>query len=503
MSRILDKYGVLALCFLGTLIRIIYGYIYEPWNQAPDHLAWELVIEQQQFSYDHLIHYPHEGGSILISLLSSIIELFTNFSSLTISALIIDFSVRLIQINVVKKIFNTRIAVLFGLWTIFAVPIIIPWGTLNFGLHSIASVFPFLLLWVLSKYNNTVKQQFLSGAFLGFAFWFSYSNIILIPAFFIYLIISKVAFKNWKYCLLGLSIILGFHILVREFMDPGFHLHEFQSNSIRGEVFSLSGVNIWERIFEIPQVMANSVTALPHPIESAAFVKVIFYASCLLAIIGFIIDHQKEKFSKFNVVIISMILIFYTLYLLSPFYNSETNGNHIVFRHLTYITPLLFLFIIIGLSAIKYKVVIIPLFFIGIFQSICLFKIENKHESEIPIKAAGWVLAKKLGHQPETLISIIEDNPEKRDLLIQGVAWGTSGSLLINANPKEATQSNQKIKDLIELLLKYPESYQINLYEGLKFSFSDQVTPLLNQDLLEKTTTEYNYQITAKSKLPD
>ena len=68
------RYDILILCFLGTFVRIMYGLIYEPWLQAPDHLAWELLIEQGSFRYDHLIHYPHEGGSILISIIGLSID---------------------------------------------------------------------------------------------------------------------------------------------------------------------------------------------------------------------------------------------------------------------------------------------------------------------------------------------------------------------------------------------------------------------------------------------
>src|SRR5690606_32878207 len=137
-----------------------------------------LILDQTKFSYEYLIHYPHEGGTILISLLSQFVNLFTSFSSLTVVAFLLDFVVRFIQITVVKKVFNSQTALLFGVWTIFATPALIPWGTVNFGLHYLSSVFPFILLLLLYRKKNTLKYYLGCGLFLGLACWFSYSNVV-------------------------------------------------------------------------------------------------------------------------------------------------------------------------------------------------------------------------------------------------------------------------------------------------------------------------------------
>ena len=99
LMKDLGKYGIFVLCILGAITRMFYGYAHEPWIHAPDQLAWEMVIEQGDLSYCQLIHYPHEGGSILFSLFSQLLELFTSFSSLTISAFLADFVVRFVQIS--------------------------------------------------------------------------------------------------------------------------------------------------------------------------------------------------------------------------------------------------------------------------------------------------------------------------------------------------------------------------------------------------------------------
>lgn len=501
MNKALNKYWVLLLCLLGSFVRLLFGYYYELWTQAPDQLAWELVIEQGNFSYDHLIHYPHEGGTILVSLLSYIVEIFTNFSSLTFSAVIIDFAVRYIQIRIVKKIFNTQVAFLFALWTIFATPSIIPWGTVNFGLHSLSSVFPFIFLFLLSQKKDSPRHQIVCGIFLGLAFWFSYSNFILIPVFFLYGLVSKMKVINWVYSVLSLVSVVVVHLMARLFLDAGFHLSELDLLSIRGESFSINEINIWNQLSYMLSIISNSAMALPKPSTYAEVIKLIYYAFCLLSGIGFYIAYKKHRFKKSIYLIFPIILLFLITYLLSPFSHLSDTGSYISFRHLTYILPLASLAIISGLSSLRYKAIVVLFLLLGTYRSSKLFTMDKAPENDIITKASGWVLATKLGHNTEAVSSIIIDNPEKRELLIQGVGWGISTALMSDINKLDISKSDSKINELVELISKYPESFQGLLLEGVKFSFSDNVTPRLNSDLLVKIEETLNKRSTTKPKL--
>lgn len=486
MLNLLKKHSILLLCVLGSIVRLIYGIIYEPWESSPDHLAWELVIEQGHFDYSHLIHYPHEGGTILISILSHIVELFTSFSSLTIVAFLCDFVVRFIQLKVVQRIVSSEVAILFGLWTIFSSPIILPWGTANFGLHSISSVFPFLIAYMLFTYNSSIKYQLYGGAFLGLACWFSYSNIILVPLFFLFLVITQVRMRKWAYTLLGFSAIALLHVLVRMQTDAGFHFSDFGLFSIRGETFSLAEIDMAERVQDVPKVIANSLTALPHTEDYSSFFKLTVPILLIVAIVGLSISAWKKRTSWKFLFLIAVILSYFASYLFSPFFYPKESGYFVMYRHLTYIAPLLVLLIIMGFSTFRYRM--IALSFIALFalQSSQVFTAEKTPKNEMITKASGWVLATKFGHSPEDLIEIVKANPDKRALLIEGIGWGTCTSLLQNHSDPNKQEVKAYIRELNALMESYPESYQPLLHSGIELAFSDGITPRLHRDFLEE-----------------
>lgn len=488
MIEILSKYRIILFCILGSFVRLIYGYIYEPWTEAPDHLAWELILEQGSFKYDHLIHYPHEGGTILITLLSQIVELFTNFSSLTVSAFLIDFAVRFFQIKIVSKVFNLQIATLFGVWTIFSTPSILPYGTVNFALHSISSLFPFLLLLLLFQHKDTVKYHLFCGVFLGLALWFSYSNMVLIPAFFLYRIITREKCSHWMYSVLSLSAVVAIHGFVRIYTDAGFHLREFGLMAIRSADFSIYDIDFIDRILKLPIVIANGATALPGANSNMVVIQIIYIVVAFLSVIGFVFTHKKSDFRTTVYMIFPTIVLFLISYLFSPFYEMKVMGNYITFRHLTYIIPFVSLFIIVGLSSLKYKHVLILFLVLGIVRSGQLFTAEKSPPNDMFTQASGWILGTKLGHDPTAVSAIIDDNVDKKELLIKGVGWGISTSLMDN-NKGGITE---RIDQLVNLYFTYPVDYQEGLLEGIKFSFSDQVTPKLNPDLLMKIERRIN-----------
>ena len=492
MTLFFKKYGVLILCILGSFTRLLYGYLYEPWNDAPDHIAWELIIEQHNLRYDHLIHYPHEGGTILVSLLCCIVEWFTNFSSLTIVAIVLDFFVRFLQINIVKKVFNLQAAALFGCWTIFAVPSILPWGTVNFGLHYVASVFPFILLFLLAQKKDTIKYHLMCGLFLGFAFWFSYSNVILIPVFFLYKILTRSHIKKWFYSTLSLGTLILLHLLTRKFLDAGFHLTSFAPTSIRGEAFSLNNINIFDQLRNMPTVIANAIAGLPHTNKFMNIIRPVYYVLFVASIIGFLRAFKQHRFHNSVYLIFPIILFFLIIYVLSPFVHSKEVGNYTSFRHLAYVVPLISLWIIVGFLSSNYKYVVIVFLLLGTYRTCQLFTMDQTSSKEMSIKAAGWVLGTKLGHDPDALTSILKDNPEKSMLLSQGIGWGICTSLMQGVDELNMFESRSKVDELVEIVSTFPKPYRNHLLEGIDFSFSDQVFPRLNKRLYVKIEEVWN-----------
>ena len=121
---------------------------------------------------------------------------------------------------------------------------------------------------------------------------------------------------------------------------------------------------------------------------------------------------------------------------------------------------------------------------------------EKAPDNEITTKASGWVLATKLGDDPEILNSILMDNPEKRNLLIQGIGWGISASLMHETDKLVGAEIDLKVNEMVEIIFKYPEAHHELLIKGIEFSFSNRVTPQLNQGLLIKFKEKLNKQHT-------
>lgn len=486
IKKLVIHQQIFILCVLGSFVRLWYAYQFKPWEQAPDQIAWELIIEQHNFSYASLIYYPHEGGTIFISLLCFLIEPFTDFSSLSLSALLLDFCVRFLQIKIVKEVLGIKTARLFGIWSVFAAPCIIPWASLNFGLHYLSSVFPFILIYLLFREKNTVKYHFVYGIFLGLSFWFSYSNAILIPIFFLYKMATKTTIKNILFSSLSLSIILITHWLVRKFADSGFHLQEFELYSIRGTNFSLNEIDIANQLSLFIKTISNSFIALPYSNQYTNTARNVNYLFLLIALVGFIISIIKKTISKSCFILMPVIILYILIYVFSPFFSPEDVGNHVLFRHSTYILSSVSLFIILGLLKWRWNFILLSVFFtIGIFRSVQLFSNEELKKNELVTKASGWVLGKKFGHNTEMLRSILESNPENSKLLSQGIGWGISTALFERSTLSEK-ETNKKVEQLIQIIRNFPEIYKRDLNEGIKFSFSNEVTPLLDKNFLLK-----------------
>jgi hypothetical protein len=326
----------------------------------------------------------------------------------------------------------------------------------------------------------------LGGLFLGLAFWFSYSNFILIPVFFLFLLLRKAPVKAWFWSGLSLMAVLAVHFLVRQYSDAGFHLDEFGLMSIRGENFSISEINVRDRLTRLPGVVANSALALPDSNLHMQVLRWVYYLLCLLSGVGWFMAYRNHRFDRKVYLVFPMILLFLVIYLFSPFFYAEDTGDYVMFRHLTYIMPLVSLMVVAGLASLRYQVFVVIFLLLGVYRSGQLFTLAKPSSHDMATKAAGWVLGTKLGHDTEALTSIVRDNPAKEALLIQGIGWGMGASLMHDIEVADTAETTSKIDELTELYFRYPESDRGDLLEGIRFSFSDRVTPRLNPEVLVK-----------------
>ncbi len=463
--------------------------MHTPWLGAPDHMAWEFVLSNSSISYDTLIHYPHEGGTIMASLTARFIKVFTDQDSLMITAVIFDFISRFIQLYVVHKIFKTPLFFLFGAFTVLSVPAIIPFGTVNFGLHSLAACFPFIALYLMWLNKPSVKFHLWSGVFLGLALWFSYINVILIPIFFLHLLIARKEMRLVLYTAGTFLTVLALHIRVRYFADAGFHLNEFGIASIRGEEFAF-GPDIVAHVYEIwwgP--LSDSIIANPKASDYLITLSQIGVGILVIGLILGIVHLIREKKYKGSSYLwggLLLILAFVMIYAISPFYYEGPHiTNYVLYRHLTYILPLMALFAFWGYRNIRFgSIPPIAFILIGAISTGVLFKTFPEPNKDKLV--VGWILGTKFGHDPEKLYDMVEQS-EDRNRLYMGCGWGISSALFQDIDASENDLVSSKIDQLWDCFGKIStiEGRQ-SFLDGVQFAFEPYLDPKLDQKIYKR-----------------
>ncbi|MBD80610.1 MAG: hypothetical protein CL840_16970 [Crocinitomicaceae bacterium] len=492
------RFNIIAvtIVLLGTLVRVLFGLKFQYWNLAPDQIASELIlndlINSQLWSYAKIIHYPHEGGSILVSLLGLLFKPLFQFKSLVIVAFLLDTVSRYVQLVVVNRVFGKKAMLYFGFWTIVGVPLILPWAGLSFGLHSISSVFPFLFIYLIHRVHSSSKEFVADGIFLGLSAWFSYTNLIFVPIYIVFLLHSKTKLKNMLWVGLPLGVLVLFHVGIRVSFDTGFGLSKFSLGSIRGESFNFFEIESYARITKVYTEHLTQISLLENlgPI-STKWVRIIWYWMGLLGIVLFIQRSIKGK-SKLLIYPILVLAVYFALYAISPFYLEWPDFAHYInARHFTYIIPLFVAISIVGLAnnqlpgvnlkkAVEYGLVI--LIFPCIFSAYVAYKKEPT--KAILARPTGWVLATKFGHLPEELIRINSNHIYDEDEISIGIGWGTATNLFASLN--DSTTEPKILKPKVALALKLLSQYQDQkalVFEGMQYAFSSEVTPRLDSNI--------------------
>ena len=482
---------IVFIGIIGSAVRLLYGYFNEPWDMAADHIAWEIIIQNGSYRYSELIHYPHEGGTIVISLISKVMASIFSFNALAITAFILDFLVRCIQIWIVKRVFTPYLALVFGLFTLFAYPIMIPWGTVNFGLHSFSSLFPFLLLYTIKFWQDSTSFQIKIGLFSALAIWFSYINLTLLPILLGFIWFHKKNKGNWYSLVIPFLIIMGIHILILSFFDAGFQLEEITTGSIRNTKFALFNIQTWINLIQVPNTFANAATVSSSN-TIHLLTKILFIGFSIIASINLFRMYYTDKWKNTYTYSLSIIILFLIAYGISPFFTSAKSSDFVLYRHLTYIFPLFGLMILIGLQNTYYKIIYSFLFiFAGIIGSTQMIEPTPKSVTTPPAQTAGWVLGTKFGHAPLRLYQLIRSTPQKDDLIV-GIGWGSSTAIFNHIKFQSTSEIQNKTQQLHLLLDSYPQEYKPNLVKGVRFSFSPKVTPLLDTTILQKLNLPAN-----------
>lgn len=489
---ILRSWHIYIALLLGTAVRVIYGIYAKNWLNAPDQIAWQLSIDEAFSSgticYKSLMHYPHEGGSFFISLITICLRPFENFiPPLSLAALLIETTGRFIQIKFAQKLFGPQVALWFSVWTILSVPLLLPWATVNFGLHALFSFLPFVFLYYLTNNKTKYSTPLLCGIITGLSISLSYNSIIFIPAFIIYSCFTslniKIATLNIGKYLVFTFLLLIPHITARIFLDSGFELQDSPLFSIRGvsserlissEHFS-NFVIAWHRILP-SSFLLSSITFI-----SAYLQRDIVFVFLVLTVVFITIKYKTNNaliYSAFLIVI--LYILFYSF---SPFYVNEIDiTSFVYYRHLTYIVPLMVVIMIYAFLRINK----LGLYVLIIWLTVCgtasiMFVQSAEAPQQMSSRAAGWILAQKYGGDVQKLMAIYQIAPdnEKEEIII-GYGWGLTAEILDGKTVNDSIS----IQKLELLLNEFPTTHKQLIHTGVVYAFQEHITPALDPQIL-------------------
>ncbi len=471
---------VIFIVVLGSAARLIYALKTQLWFGAPDHLAWEMmitdVVSNGLKGYDQLIHYPHEGGSIILSLLAICFKFFGVKQSLVWVAFGVDALARFVQLWVVQKHFDKRVFWIFGIWTIFSLPSILPWSSVNFGLHSLSSFTPFLLLHL--SLTDKLKPWAI-GVFIGLTTWFSYNNLVLIPVFIGYLWYIKKRGAFFVNLAIGFIAIIALHVFVRTSFDAGFHLSGFSHTTIRGLGYHyLQDPSTYKNLYLVFIDSLPGSSLLPSFLMfSNSQIRSLWVWISLLGFLNILIPSKTKGTQRARILSFSWVFAFLIAYALSPFYEPHIDRtNYMYYRHLTYILPLFALVVIAGYSKFNLGRLFLPVVLsfgvIGYISEI----IAARQENSMSYEAAGWVLATKIGDDPERLTKLINENSLHKQELAFGYGWAFTEALF-----SENAQISDAPKIFETLFESLPSVQQCAFSEGALFAFNKDGMPKMEK----------------------
>jgi MFS family permease len=480
----------IVICLLaGTLVRLYFGISSQIWNASHDQVVWTYSLadaKAEGVHFRHLIQYPYEGGSVLISIFTILLwSVQKIIPALSLTALLIDLTIRWFQIYVLSKVVSKQTAIWFAVWSVFAVPLMLPSSAAMFGLHSVNAIFPFVYLLISAP---TFKMRFsaftLALIFAGMII-FSYQNSLLLFAFILsgFLGWHHFTVKQWLQFFCVLLLVLVLHFWIRTHIDHGFSISPFDLFSletITNTNFSVSEGLIHFFLFWIsvlPDALSlDSAWPLLKGMSYWLFLSLIVIAA------GLFIQEKKNKTSAIAQTVLVGVL-FAGIYSFTKFYTEGSpTPSFYLYRHLSYIVPLLIAALFSLLTNQQRLTNYLALTFIFLCSITSILYIQNyKKQTEPAHKVAGWILSRKYGNEPKRLLHMARSaKQEKAVELYYGYGWGITANLLEFSHPNDTAQINH----LQSTFVAFELPQRALMMEGLHFAFAHGVTPVLDPALL-------------------
>ena len=477
----------LVLVLLGTLVRFVYGFHAALWRCAPDQAAWDLnlryALHTGGSAYHELIHYPHEGGSLLLSLLAiALTPLDGWLPPLSWAALVVDTLSRYFQIRIATRLFGESTAIWFGAWTVLSVPLILPWGTVDFGLHSLVAFVPFLFIRYAMDQERPDRKL---GVLAGLGGCLAYDCLLLVPA---YMAWSFTVGGVKKSTLVGaagflLGAIVGFlpHIVLRMFLDNAFSLENMPAMGVRGlEQEPL------HMVFALPNLITVWTSTLPASFLLSAFeplssrmTALLVLSFLLFGVVNAVRARRSRAVAEW--LILWVILLFSIVYAMSPvFFDRVDAKSYLPYRHFTFILPLLVLLMVVGLARLRANAWVLGAWLVVCASASLTFMVRTTLCVSGNDGATGWVLARKYGHDPERLVGMVELAPEpNREELLRGYGWGMTATIFEHASPGDTVPMER----MCHYWSRFPARYRAQLLDGVRVAFAPGITPVLDSSL--------------------
>jgi hypothetical protein len=488
-SARLPSWTLWSLVLAGTAVRYYHGASHQLWNGAPDQLAWGLGLEDLRatgtLTYEQLMHYPHEGGSLFLGLLSWLFgPLAGLLPPLSWAALAVDTFERVVQIKVVQRLVDHRTALWFAAWTVFAAPVMLPWGTVNFGLHAACSFSPFLLaVLVLDPPRSVLRVGLCCGLLASLA----YDAWVFAPAFALLLLTAETALgiRIRRSVLFGLGCALGFlpHLLLRLFAQDGFGLEDHGALSIRG--LEQEPVDIGALPAKFWQVCT---TSLPASFTLGAATDPLIRALSFI-VLAFIVGgawglrRQWGSVSPGMRTLVHTTVVFVCVVVAAPFFQPRSDGSgYLYYRYFAFIAPLIALLVLHGAAALGRMGHLVRVAWIGLGVLLSVVYMVRTRPITTPNwEATGWVLARKYGDRPALLMRIIQRAPTDHEPdLVYGAGWGLTAALFDGKTIND-TAAVDTFEQLWQL---FPRTQHQRLERGVLRAFDPGITPELDPALM-------------------
>ncbi len=477
----------LVLVLSGTLVRLVFGGHATLWRCAPDQAAWDLnlryALHTGGSAYHEFIHYPHEGGSLLLSLLAiALAPLDGWLPPLSWAALVMDTLSRYFQIRVAAALFGRSTAIWFGAWTVLSVPLILPWGTVDFGLHSLVAFVPFLFIRYAMDEGHQDRKL---GVIAGLGGCLAYDSLILVPAYVAWSFMVGGAKKSTlrRAAVFLLGAVVGFlpHVVLRMFLDNAFSLENMPALGVRGleqeplrMVSALSDlITVWTSTLP-----ASFLLSAVEPLSSRVTALVVL--SFLLLGVGSALRARPARM-RVEWLILWVILLFSIAYAMSPvFFDRVDAKSYLPYRHFTFILPLLVLLMMVGLVQLRASAWVLGAWLVVCASASLTFMVRTSPCASGNDGATGWVLARKYGHDPERLVGMVEFAPEpSREDLLRGFGWGMTATIFEHTSLRDS----MPMARMCRYWSRFPARYRVQLLDGVRVAFAPGITPVLESSI--------------------